>query len=54
MKRAPYDRDLLFALATFNREAGGLPAARLYAERLAAIAPTDPRTVSLLRQLGPE
>jgi tetratricopeptide (TPR) repeat protein len=52
--RAPYDPDLLFGLATFSRDAGRLPAARDYAQRLAAVAPEDERAGGLLRDLGQE
>jgi hypothetical protein len=37
--RYPEDRDVLLALITFNRDAGDLPTALEYAERLARIAP---------------
>ena len=46
--------DLLFGLATFSRDAGRLPAARDYAQRLAAVAPEDERARRLLRDLGAE
>jgi predicted CXXCH cytochrome family protein len=52
--RAPYDRDLLLALATFNRDAGRLPAARRHAGRLAAVAPQDESVRALVRDLGPD
>jgi Flp pilus assembly protein TadD len=50
-KRHPYNRDLLYALATINRDAGKLDVARRYAEELAAVAPNDPEVQSLLRHL---
>ncbi len=50
-KRHPYDRDLLYALATINRDAGRLDVAQRYAEELAAVAPNDPEVQSLLRHL---
>jgi predicted Zn-dependent protease len=50
-KRHPYDRDLLYALATINRDAGRLDVARRYTEELAAVAPNDPEVQSLLRNL---
>jgi tetratricopeptide (TPR) repeat protein len=50
-KRHPYDRDLLHALATLNRDAGRLGVARRYARELAAVRPNDPEAQSLLRQL---
>ena len=52
-KRHPYDRDLLYALATINRDVGNLPAAKRYATQLAAVAPDDPAVSNLLQQLGP-
>jgi predicted CXXCH cytochrome family protein len=52
LERSPYDRDLLSALAAFNRDAGRRPAARDYARRLAAVAPDDGRTQALARELG--
>ena len=52
-KRHPYDRDLLYALATMNRDAGNLPAAKRYATQLSALAPDDPAVAKLLQQLGP-
>lgn len=50
-KRHPYDRDLLYALATMNRDAGRIAAARAYVEKLAAIAPDDPGVIALRKQL---
>ena len=50
-KRHPYDRDLLYGLATLNRDAGRLGIARRYARELAAARPNDPEAQSLLRQL---
>ena len=37
----PNDRDTLFALTTFSRDAGDADAALAYAERLAALTPND-------------
>jgi len=48
----PGDRDVLEALVFFNRDAGNLPAARAYAQQLAALAPDDPSVQQLLRQLA--
>lgn len=50
-KRHPYDRDLLYALATMNRDAGNLPAATRYASELVAATPDDAAASDLLRQL---
>ncbi len=50
-KRRPNDRDLLYALATMNRDAGRIAAARAYAEKLAALAPSDPGITILRKQL---
>src|SRR5262249_9336821 len=50
-KRHPYDRDLLYALATMNRDAGNVPAATRYASQLVAAAPDDAAASELLRQL---
>ena len=50
-KRHPYDRELLHALATMNRDAGKVAAARSYAEKLAAVAPDDPGVLKLRKEL---
>jgi Flp pilus assembly protein TadD len=50
-RRQPNDRELLYALATMNRDAGRLPAARGYAEKLTALAPDDPGARNLHDQL---
>jgi tetratricopeptide (TPR) repeat protein len=52
-RRNPGDRELLYALATINRDAGSLPAARSYADKLAALAPDDPAIQTLQKQLAP-
>jgi predicted Zn-dependent protease len=52
LARAPWDPDLLLALATFSRDAGRLDAARDYAARLAAVAPEDERATALRRELA--
>jgi Flp pilus assembly protein TadD len=49
-KRHPFDRNLLYALATMNRDAGRLEIAQRYAEKLAAVAPNDPAVTNLLDQ----
>jgi len=53
LARHPNDRDTLMALATFQRDAGHLDAARDYARRLAALKPNHPEVrVFLQRQQG--
>jgi Tfp pilus assembly protein PilF len=54
LERSPYDRDLLIALATFNRDAGRRDAAREYAARLAGVAPDDDGARALVRSLSTE
>lgn len=54
IERAPYDRDLLFALSTFERDAGNLAQAREHAARLVAVAPEDATVRELARRLGVE
>jgi Flp pilus assembly protein TadD len=49
-KQHPYDRNLLYGLATMNRDAGRLEIARRYAEKLAVVAPDDPAVTNLLDQ----
>ena len=49
--RAPNDRDLLFALATFHRDAGHHVEARRAAERLVGAHPTDAEARGLLESL---
>ncbi len=51
LARHPYDRDTLYALATMERDAGKIDAARHYAETLATLEPNDLSLVNLLRQL---
>jgi len=50
--RAPYDRDLLLGLATFERDAGHVDAARGYARRLVEVMPDDPGARRLLDALA--
>ena len=50
-RRHPYDREILQALATMQRDAGDLQAAVRYAEALAALAPGDPDVARLLEEL---
>ena len=47
----PGDRDILVALISFNRDAGHLPAARAYGQKLALVAPDDPGIRQLLKDL---
>jgi predicted CXXCH cytochrome family protein len=51
LARHPEDRDILAALATFNRDAGDFAAALEYAERLAHLVPGDPGIAGLLENL---
>lgn len=52
LSRHPYDRDLLFALATYERESGDLAKAAQRARRLVEIDPDDPQLRALARELG--
>lgn len=45
------DRETLFALATFNRDAGKIAAALDYAKRLVKAFPTDKKAKMLLEEL---
>jgi Flp pilus assembly protein TadD len=49
--RHPDDRDLLFALATFSRDAGNTAEARRYAELLVRAHPDDAEGRALLESL---
>jgi predicted CXXCH cytochrome family protein len=51
LARHPEDRDILLALITFNRDAGELPAALEFAERLVRIAPNDRDVANLVQSL---
>ncbi|HXX11221.1 MAG TPA: tetratricopeptide repeat protein, partial [Burkholderiales bacterium] len=51
LKRYPDDRDILFALASFSRDAGKTAEARTYAARLLALVPQDPDARKLLQSL---
>lgn len=53
LDRAPADRDVLFALATFHRDAGQLSDALKYATRLQQLYPDDPDATALVRSLRP-
>jgi len=50
--RHPFDRDLLFALATIERDRGNRDDARRWARRLAELNPADPGANRLLEELG--
>jgi phosphopentomutase len=54
LERAPYDRDVLVALVTFERDAGHRREAQDYATRLAAVAPDDADVRELLHGLSAE
>ena len=49
--RHPNDRDSLLALVNFSREAGDLPSALLYAERLALMFPDDQSLARMVKEL---
>jgi len=49
--RAPWDHDVLFALATFHRDAGRITKALQYAEQLQAFYPDDPDARALVASL---
>jgi Tfp pilus assembly protein PilF len=49
--RFPYHRDSLYAMATIERDAGDMEAARRYAEELVALEPSEPTFAQLLGQL---
>jgi Flp pilus assembly protein TadD len=51
VRRHPNDRDMLIALATFNRDRGAMDQALRYAEQLAARYPDDAEARQLLAQL---
>ncbi len=48
----PADRDVLVALASYEREAGNLVAARRWAGALVALDPADPGARALLEGLS--
>ena len=49
--RQPNDREVLYALVTFNRDRGELEAARRYARQLLILAPQDPAVRQLVNRL---
>jgi tetratricopeptide (TPR) repeat protein len=53
LARDPNDRDVLFALATFHRDAGRLAEALRYAEQLRLRHPGDPDAEALVSSLKP-
>jgi len=54
LKHHPGDRDILFALASFSRDAGRAAQARDYANRLLALVPQDQDARALLKSLPGE
>ncbi len=50
-KRRSGDPDILYALVTFNRDAGQLEAARKYVEQLIVLVPGNPSILQLQREL---
>jgi Flp pilus assembly protein TadD len=52
LQRHPNDRNALFALIAFQREAGHLDTARDYARRLATLEPENPEVRALLQKVG--
>ncbi|MFZ1641405.1 MAG: tetratricopeptide repeat protein [Candidatus Contendobacter sp.] len=52
LQRHPNDRDSLLALVAFQRDAGHLDAARVYARRLAELEPDNPEVRALLQKMG--
>jgi len=51
LEKRPADHELLFALATLQRDLGNLPQARAYAERLVEATHGDPGARALLEEL---
>jgi predicted CXXCH cytochrome family protein len=51
LTRHPEDRDTLLALVSFSRQAGDMPAALGYAQRLARMAPSDSNVANLIKEL---
>jgi Flp pilus assembly protein TadD len=51
LARHPNDRDTLWALVSFSREAGDSKSALEYAERLLRLLPDDPRLARLMEEL---
>jgi hypothetical protein len=51
LARHPDNQDMLLALVTFHRDAGDIPSALKYAERLVKIAPNNQALNALIQQL---
>ena len=51
LARHPGDRETLLALISFSRDAGDVPTALDYAERLAKVTPGDPDVIALIENL---
>jgi hypothetical protein len=51
LARHPGDHETLLALISFSRDAGDIPAALAYAERLAGITPGDRDLTALIENL---
>ena len=51
LARRPGDRETLLALISFSRDAGDVPTALDYAERLAKVTPGDPDVIALIENL---
>jgi hypothetical protein len=51
LARHPGDRETLLALISFSREAGDIPTALEYAERLAGMTPGDRDVTALVENL---
>jgi Flp pilus assembly protein TadD len=52
LARHPYDREVLFALATYERAGGNLAGAREHARLLRELEPENPEFGRLATQLG--
>jgi tetratricopeptide (TPR) repeat protein len=52
LARQPYDRDILFALASYERSAGNVPKAREYARLLGELEPDNRAFRQLAAELG--
>lgn len=50
-QRHPYNREILVALVTINRDRGALDSAIQYAKKLVALSPDDPSAQQVLKQL---
>ena len=52
LERNPYDRESLYAAASFENEAGDADEARRYANRLATLEPEDPNIRAFVNAIG--